>query len=76
MAEHDAARALDAFGVPTIQIARAKVFYGPILSVAPEGDDAQKMWERVRWLAERPELFEIKRWPRDLHPGQAPQKSA
>ena len=76
MSEHAEARALDVFGVPTLRIGQAKVLYGPILSVAPDGNAALEMWSHVRWLADRPELFEIKRWPRDLRPGQAPPSPA
>lgn len=72
LAEHADARARDVFGVPTLQIGDSKVVYGPIQSVPPTSEDALAMWEHVRWLAERPELFELKRWPRDLRPGEAP----
>ena len=58
------------FGVPTLQIGTAKVLYGPIMALAPEGEDADRMWEHTRWLAERGDFFELKRWPRDIRPGQ------
>ncbi len=70
--EYEDARSLDVFGVPTIRIGNSKVMYGPILSIAPSDRDAIEMWEHVRWLIERPEVFELKRWPRDLRPGRAP----
>lgn len=72
LAEHADARARDVFGVPTLQIGGSKVVYGPIQSVPPTAEEALAMWEHVRWLVERPELLELKRWPRDLRPGQAP----
>ena len=68
--EYEQARGLDVFGVPTIGIGDSKVMFGPIMSVAPTEDEALGMWEHVRWLVERPEVFELKRWPRDLRPGQ------
>jgi hypothetical protein len=66
-----AARRADVFGVPTLRIGQDKVVYGPILSVAPEGDDALALWDQVKGLADRDTFFEMKRWPRDLRPGVA-----
>jgi predicted DsbA family dithiol-disulfide isomerase len=68
------ARQRDVFGVPTVSIGGSKPAYGPIMSKAPTGADATSWWEHVRWLVERPEFFELKRWPRDLRPGEAPPK--
>jgi predicted DsbA family dithiol-disulfide isomerase len=65
-----AARDRSVFGVPTFTVAGSKATYGPIVAVAPAGDDALGWWEHVRWLALRPDFFELKRWPRDLRPGQ------
>jgi predicted DsbA family dithiol-disulfide isomerase len=71
------ARARSVFGVPTLQIGDAKVLYGPIMALAPRGDEAHRMWEHTRWLAERDDFFELKRWPRDIRPGQtAPRTEA
>jgi DSBA-like thioredoxin domain. len=64
------ARELDVFGVPTLRIGDAKVIYGPIIARAPEGEDAFELWEHTRWLAERADFFELKRWPRDVRPGE------
>jgi predicted DsbA family dithiol-disulfide isomerase len=68
----NAARDRGVFGVPTFTVAGSKPIYGPILAVAPAGDDALGWWEHVRWLTTRPDFFELKRWPRDLRPGQPP----
>lgn len=65
-----AARDRSVFGVPTFTVARSKPIYGPILPFAPTGNDALEWWAHVRWLALRPDFFELKRWPRDLRPGQ------
>jgi hypothetical protein len=65
------ARGRSVFGVPTLQIGDAKALYGPIMALAPQGEDADRMWEHTRWLAERGDFFELKRWPRDIRPGEA-----
>jgi predicted DsbA family dithiol-disulfide isomerase len=70
--EHRAAREAGVFGVPTLSIGGSQPIYGPIVSVGADGDEALLWWEHVRWLAARPEFFELKRWPRPLRPGQAP----
>jgi hypothetical protein len=71
IAEHQAARERDVFGVPTLSLEGSKVLYGPIIPLAPTGDEALEWWNHIRWLLERPDFFELKRWPRDLRPGQA-----
>jgi predicted DsbA family dithiol-disulfide isomerase len=71
IAEHQAARARDVFGVPTLSLDGSKVLYGPILPIAPSGDEALEWWNHIRWLLERPDFFELKRWPRDIRPGAA-----
>jgi hypothetical protein len=43
--------------------------YGPVFALAPEGDEAVQLWEHTMWLIERPDFFEMKRWPRDVRPG-------
>jgi hypothetical protein len=64
------ARNQSVFGVPTLAIADTKVVYGPLFALAPDGEDAERMWEHTLWLAERPDFFELKRWPRDIRPGE------
>lgn len=71
LAGQDLAREASVFGVPTFTVSGSKPIYGPILSVSPTGEDALAWWRHIRWLAERPDFFELKRWPRDLRPGQA-----
>lgn len=66
--EHQAARARSVFGVPTLSLDGSKVLYGPILPLAPTDGDALEWWKHVRWLLERPDFFELKRWPRDIRP--------
>jgi predicted DsbA family dithiol-disulfide isomerase len=68
--EYVAARQLDVFGVPTLQLSDHKPVYGPIVANAPTDDDAMSLWNDVRGFAERDDLFELKRWPRDVRPGE------
>jgi hypothetical protein len=67
-----AARERDVFGVPTLAIEDDKVIYGPVIAVAPTGQDGLALWEQVRGLADRDVFFELKRWPRDVRPGGRP----
>ena len=71
VAEYQAARERDVFGVPTLSLDGSKVLYGPIIPLAPTGQEALEWWTHVRWLLERPDFFELKRWPRDVRPGAA-----
>ena len=48
----------------------SKVVYGPVFAIAPEGEEAKLLWEHTLWMAERPDFFEMKRWPRDIRPGE------
>ena len=47
----------------------ASVFYGPILPTAARDGEALEWWTHVRWLAQRADFFELKRWPRTSRPG-------
>jgi protein-disulfide isomerase-like protein with CxxC motif len=66
------ARKLDVFGVPSIRIDEEKPLYGPIIAVAPSGEDALAFWRHVRGISRRDDFFELKRWPRDIRPGGRP----
>lgn len=69
LAEHDSAvEQVGCFGVPTIVLESGKGIFGPVVARAPEGRDAVELWDRVRWLIERDEFFELKR-ERDRKPG-------
>jgi len=65
------ARQESVFGVPTLGIADLKVVYGPVFALAPEGEEADRLWEHTHWMAQRPDFFEMKRWPRDIRPGES-----
>jgi hypothetical protein len=70
--EYLKARELDVFGVPTLKIDDDKAVFGPIIALAPTGDDALALWRQVEGLSDRPMFFELKRWPRDFRPGGRP----
>ena len=65
------ARHESVFGVPTLGIADMPVVYGPVFALAPDGEEAERLWEHTLWLVQRPDFFEMKRWPRDIRPGEA-----
>ena len=66
--EYEQARELDVFGVPTLQLGDGAVMYGPIMPVAPDGDEALEWWRHVSWLLSRDDVYELKRWPRARRP--------
>ncbi len=65
------ARRESVFGVPTLGIEDLPVVYGPVFALAPDGEDAERLWEHTWWLMQRPDFFEMKRWPRDIRPGES-----
>jgi len=68
-AQHcEAAAGVEAFGVPTIVLESGRGIFGPVVAVAPTGEAAGELWDRVRWLAEFDGFFELKR-ERDRRPG-------
>lgn len=70
LADHN--RAVDevgCFGVPTIILPSGKGMFGPVVTVAPTGEEAGEMWDHVRWLIEHDEFFEIKRERGERRPG-------
>ena len=69
--EYADARQLDVFGVPTLQIGNDRVVYGPIVASAPMADGAVALWDDVRRFSARQDLFELKRWPRHIPPGES-----
>jgi len=60
-ADHDAVRALGAFGVPTLVFPSGQAFYGPVVVPAPTGDDAVALWDLVRGWDRFPHLYEMKK---------------
>ena len=53
------------FGVPTLVLQNTggttKPAFGPVIDRVPSGDDAGELWDRVEWMMQRPEFFELKR---------------
>jgi predicted DsbA family dithiol-disulfide isomerase len=68
-AEFTAGRDASVFGVPTLEVDGAPPIYGPILPTAARDEEALEWWMHVRWLAQRADFFELKRWPRTSRPG-------
>ena len=63
-AEHTAvAERLKAFGVPLVVLdgGEGPGLFGPVINAVPRGEDAGEVWDRVAWLARRPEFLELKR---------------
>jgi predicted DsbA family dithiol-disulfide isomerase len=74
-AQHgEAADAVEAFGVPTIVLESGRGIFGPVVAVAPTGEAAGELWDRVRWLADLDGFFELKR-ERDRRAGDAVRAS-
>ena len=59
-ADHDHAVEIHgAYGVPTIVLPGAHAVFGPVVTPAPTGVEAARLWELVRGWTEFPHLFEL-----------------
>lgn len=59
--DHEAALALGGFGVPTLVIDRETPLYGPVITPAPTGEKAGRLWDLVTGWTEFPNLYELRR---------------
>jgi hypothetical protein len=50
----------DDVGTPTIHFNGA-AFFGPVISKAPKGEEAGRLWDACVTLADYPQFFELKR---------------
>lgn len=66
----EAVEQVEAFGVPTIVLPSGRGMFGPVVALAPSGEEAGELWERTRWFIDRDGFFEMKR-ERDRRPGDA-----
>ena len=60
-ADHDRVVALGGFGVPTLVLDGATVLYGPVVTPAPTGPAAGRLWDAVAVWSEWPHLYELRR---------------
>ena len=63
-ADHQAVVDMGGFGVPTLVIHGAgdrAVLYGPVVTPAPTGEEAGRLWDLVAGWAEFPNLYELRR---------------
>jgi protein-disulfide isomerase-like protein with CxxC motif len=69
-AQHrEAVDTVQGFGVPTIVLESGRGIFGPVVSVAPTGEEAGLVWDHVRWLTDYDGFFELKR-ERDRRAGE------
>jgi 2-hydroxychromene-2-carboxylate isomerase len=60
-AEHRRAAGLGVYGVPTLVIDDADVLFGPVITPAPTGVAAGRLWDAVVAWTEFPHLYEMQR---------------
>jgi hypothetical protein len=53
--------ALGGFGVPTLVLDGVTCIYGPVVTPAPTGERAGRLWDLVAGWSEFPHLYELRR---------------
>jgi 2-hydroxychromene-2-carboxylate isomerase len=59
--DHAAVLALGGYGVPTLVLSGKITLYGPVITPAPTGDEAGRLWDLVSGWVEFPHLYELRR---------------
>ncbi|MGH2734080.1 MAG: disulfide bond formation protein DsbA, partial [Actinomycetota bacterium] len=71
LADHNrAVEEVGGFGVPTIILPSGEGIFGPVVTIAPTGEEAGELWDHVRWLTEHDDFFELKRERGERRPGR------
>jgi 2-hydroxychromene-2-carboxylate isomerase len=60
-ADHDRVLELGGYGVPTLVLDGSTTLYGPVVTPAPTGADAGRLWDAVAVWSEFPHLYELRR---------------
>jgi 2-hydroxychromene-2-carboxylate isomerase len=60
-ADHDRVVSLGGFGVPTLVVDGSAVLFGPVVTPAPDGEAAARLWDLTVGWAEFPHLYEMRR---------------
>jgi 2-hydroxychromene-2-carboxylate isomerase len=59
--DHQRVLDLGGFGVPTLVLDGTAPLFGPVVTPAPEGEEAGRLWDLVAGWAEFPHLYELRR---------------
>ena len=59
--DHAAVLARGGFGVPTLVLDGSAALFGPVVTPAPIGQEAGRLWDLVAGWAEFPRLYELRR---------------
>ena len=69
--EHEAVvNEVGCFGVPTIVLSSGESMFGPVVTLAPTGEDAGALWDHFEWLTKQDYFFEMKRERGEHRPGK------
>jgi len=60
-ADHEAVLELGGYGVPTLVLDGSAVLFGPVVTPAPTGEAAGRLWDLVAGWTEFPHLYELRR---------------